>query len=352
MSGRRPCPFEEAEGHLEALPTGPGGGGRRGSDPTSDHGPGAPGPRTPRASKGPDAADPWHRLDRRGPEVEKGPGRRPGLEIAQAPESVETSQGIDPGRGQSRGRGADGNREGQGVQEAEMAGIGQADEHHQIDQGSGPEQDPQGVEAGHGNRPQRRDRVLRRPLVASLWSSVKRPSASVGASGTAPGGIDEPARRVRPGSKRVAKAKKKRERQPASPLTRRNRIPVAVSAVFALVVLAAAFPAATLISQHRQQAADAAELHQLRHQNQLLAEQERALASKTEINRIARQEYQLVSPGQDLYEVLAGRRATDICPEGPSPAIPAISPSCPRPTPRTCRPTRDCRRWPSSRPAG
>jgi cell division protein FtsB len=108
---------------------------------------------------------------------------------------------------------------------------------------------------------------------------------------------------VKPGRKRLTRNKKK-ERQPASPLTRRNRIPVAVAAVFALVVLAAAFPAATLISQHRQEAADGAELHQLQHENQLLAEQQRALDSKAEINRLARQEYQLVSPGQVLYEVL------------------------------------------------
>jgi cell division protein FtsB len=115
---------------------------------------------------------------------------------------------------------------------------------------------------------------------------------------------------VQLGNKRVAGNKKKRERQPASLLTRRNRIPVAVAAVFALVVLAAAFPASTLISQHRQQAADAAELHQLQHENQLLAAQQRALDSKAEINRLARQEYQLVSPGQVLYEVLPPSGAT------------------------------------------
>ncbi len=121
---------------------------------------------------------------------------------------------------------------------------------------------------------------------------------------------------MRPQTKKGTGPNKKTGRQPTSPLTRRNRIPVAVSAVFALVVLAAAFPATTLISQHRQQAADAAELHQLRHENQLLAEQQRALASKTEINRLARQEYQLVSPGQVLYEVLppsgAGRTANTV----------------------------------------
>jgi cell division protein FtsB len=85
---------------------------------------------------------------------------------------------------------------------------------------------------------------------------------------------------------------------------------VVVAGVFALVVLAVGFPAATLISQHRQQAANSAALVRLRHENGLLAEQQRALNSKTEITRIARQDYQLVLPGQVLYEVLPPSGAT------------------------------------------
>jgi cell division protein FtsB len=103
-------------------------------------------------------------------------------------------------------------------------------------------------------------------------------------------------------------------RPPLSAVTRRNRIPVAVAALCALVVLVAGFPAAGLLSQHHQQAAASAQLAQLRLENHRLAEQQRALNSKTEIERLARLNYQLVAPGEALYDVLPpagkGRSAT------------------------------------------
>jgi cell division protein FtsB len=147
-------------------------------------------------------------------------------------------------------------------------------------------------------------------LLASLRASARRPSASAGAAGTTTAGTDEPVRQVKLEGKSVTGNKGKTKRQPVSALTRRNRIPVVVAGVFALVVLAVGFPAATLISQHRQQAANSAELVRLRHENGLLAEQQRAFNSKTEITRIARQDYQLVLPGQVLYEVLPPSGAT------------------------------------------
>jgi cell division protein FtsB len=87
---------------------------------------------------------------------------------------------------------------------------------------------------------------------------------------------------------------------------------VALAALCALVILAAGFPAAGLLSQHQQQSAASAQLAQLRIENTQLAEQQRALNSKTEINRLARQLYQLVSPGETLYDVLpaAGKRTS------------------------------------------
>ena len=89
-----------------------------------------------------------------------------------------------------------------------------------------------------------------------------------------------------------------------SAAARRNRIPLAVASVCAVVVLVAGFPLVSLIRQHQQLAAASAQLHQIRAENQRLAQQQQALNSKTEINRLARQNYQLVSPGQILYDVL------------------------------------------------
>jgi cell division protein FtsB len=101
-----------------------------------------------------------------------------------------------------------------------------------------------------------------------------------------------------------AKKKRQKQRTPATPLERRRRIPVAVAGLFALAVLATSFPLAGLVSQHRQLSAAAAQLQQVQRDNRSLAEQQHALNSNQAVNQLARGEYQMVSPGQTLYEVL------------------------------------------------
>jgi cell division protein FtsB len=91
---------------------------------------------------------------------------------------------------------------------------------------------------------------------------------------------------------------------PANARANRHRVPVAVAALFAVVVLAIGFPWSALLSQHHQLSAAAAQLNQLKQQNRSLTEQQHELNSKTAIERLARQDYQLVSPGQTLYDVL------------------------------------------------
>ncbi|MHB1710482.1 MAG: FtsB family cell division protein [Acidimicrobiales bacterium] len=90
-----------------------------------------------------------------------------------------------------------------------------------------------------------------------------------------------------------------------------RRLPVVAAAVIALVVVGTSFPAATLLRQRAQLASAATALHMLDRQNKLLAEQQIALKSKPEIEALARQNYQLVLPGQSLYDVLpaAGQSA-------------------------------------------
>jgi type II secretory pathway pseudopilin PulG len=77
-----------------------------------------------------------------------------------------------------------------------------------------------------------------------------------------------------------------------------------VATVVALVIVGTSFPASALLSQHHQLASADAQLARVQHQNALLAEQEQQLNNKTEIQRLARQEYQLVLPGQSLFNVL------------------------------------------------
>ncbi len=90
-----------------------------------------------------------------------------------------------------------------------------------------------------------------------------------------------------------------------------RRIPVAVAALIAATIVGTSFPASALLAQHRQLSAASAELARVQHQNALLADQERQLNAKTEIQRLAREDYQLVLPGQSLYNVLpaAGQSA-------------------------------------------
>ena len=79
---------------------------------------------------------------------------------------------------------------------------------------------------------------------------------------------------------------------------------MAVAGVFALAVLATSFPLTGLLSQHHQLSAAAAQLQQVQRYNRALAAQQHALNSNQAINQLARGDYQMVSPGQTLYDVL------------------------------------------------
>jgi hypothetical protein len=69
-------------------------------------------------------------------------------------------------------------------------------------------------------------------------------------------------------------------------------------------MLGAWFPVSSLLHQHRAIAAANAQLAQLHRQDRALAREHRLLNSPSEIGRIAREQYQLVTPGQRAYEVL------------------------------------------------
>jgi hypothetical protein len=70
------------------------------------------------------------------------------------------------------------------------------------------------------------------------------------------------------------------------------------------VVLFAWFPASSLLSAHSTLGATQAQLASLHAQDAALAQEQKNLTDSNEIERIAREQYQLVSPGQQAYEVL------------------------------------------------
>ena len=74
--------------------------------------------------------------------------------------------------------------------------------------------------------------------------------------------------------------------------------------VASAIVLFAWFPAGSLLSQRANLHGTEAELHALHAQDAALAQENKNLSDAGEIGRIARAQYQLVSPGQQAYEVL------------------------------------------------
>jgi hypothetical protein len=75
-------------------------------------------------------------------------------------------------------------------------------------------------------------------------------------------------------------------------------------AALSVIILGAWFPANALYHQHASLASASAELNTLHRQDAALAQEGKNLNNPSEIARIAREQYQLVSPGQQAIEVL------------------------------------------------
>ena len=74
--------------------------------------------------------------------------------------------------------------------------------------------------------------------------------------------------------------------------------------VVCAVVLFAWFPASSLLSQRSDLTDTQSQLSALHGQDAALAQEKKNLSDPGEIGRIAREQYQLVSPGQQAYQVL------------------------------------------------
>lgn len=85
---------------------------------------------------------------------------------------------------------------------------------------------------------------------------------------------------------------------------RRERVLLIGSVVLSGLLLAAWFPASALYHQHQQLASTTASLAAVRSEDAALRTEEHRLGSSSEVKRIAREQYQLVEPGQQAYEVL------------------------------------------------
>ena len=116
----------------------------------------------------------------------------------------------------------------------------------------------------------------------------------------------------------------------------RARLAFLGAIVASAIVLFAWFPAGSLISQRSDLHGTEAELNALHAQDSALAQESKNLSDAGEIGRIAREQYQLVSPGQQSYEVLPPSGATAAGtpyagdPGSDGPVTPSATPELPR----------------------
>ncbi|HUA94364.1 MAG TPA: septum formation initiator family protein [Acidimicrobiales bacterium] len=112
-----------------------------------------------------------------------------------------------------------------------------------------------------------------------------------------------PTRRDAPRDRSGTRAERQTARR-AEIRRRRDRALLLGAVVLSGLMLAAWFPASALYHQHQQLAATSASLASVRTEDAALRQEEDRLGSSSEVKRIAREQYQLVEPGQQAYEVL------------------------------------------------
>ena len=91
---------------------------------------------------------------------------------------------------------------------------------------------------------------------------------------------------------------------------RRARLAFVGAIVASAIVIFAWFPAGSLLSQRSNLQGTESEINALHAQDAALAQENKNLSDSGEIGRIAREQYELVSPGQQAYEVLPPSGAT------------------------------------------
>jgi cell division protein FtsB len=137
-------------------------------------------------------------------------------------------------------------------------------------------------------------------VVATLW-----PGRSVASTRRSrrPAKDRAPTRRDVPRERSGTRGERQTARR-AEIRRRRDRALLIGAVVLSGLMLAAWFPASALYHQHQQLAATSTSLSAVRTEDAALRQEEQRLGSSAEVNRIAREQYQLVEPGQQAYEVL------------------------------------------------
>ena len=104
---------------------------------------------------------------------------------------------------------------------------------------------------------------------------------------------------------------------------RRAFWPILVSVVFVGVLFAGVFPTRTYLAQRTSTAHAEKQLEVLGQQNDELERRAKELQSDAEIERLAREQYNLVKPGEEAYAILPGPQDRDATGHRPTPPPPS-----------------------------
>lgn len=95
-------------------------------------------------------------------------------------------------------------------------------------------------------------------------------------------------------------------------MTLRRRLwPLLASLAIIAFLFAVVLPTRTFLSQRHEMAAEEAKVRVLTRENQRLASRVSQLHTDSEIERIAREQYNLVRPGEEAYAILPGPADAD-----------------------------------------
>lgn len=100
--------------------------------------------------------------------------------------------------------------------------------------------------------------------------------------------------------------------------------PILVGAALVVFLVAGVFPTRTYLHQRDEIATAEDKVQVLTAENAKLAQQVERLHTDSEVERLAREQYNLVRPGEEAYAILPG--PADPEPEGPAPAPVQVAP--------------------------
>jgi cell division protein FtsB len=112
---------------------------------------------------------------------------------------------------------------------------------------------------------------------------------------------------------------------------RRARVALGAGVAASVIILIAWFPFSALSAQRSALNATSSQLAQLKSQDQALKAEQQRLGTTQEVTNVARQQYQLATPGQQAYQVLLPPSATSPgrTSSPPFPGDPGIQPLAP-----------------------